>query len=185
MSVQILPFVGFNKISRLARACIVTEKVDGTNGQIHVLESGQVLAASRNRYLAVEDDNFGFAKWVAEHEEELRGLGPGRHFGEWYGRGIQRGYGLADRRFALFNVSKWNESRPACCGVVPVLYRGTFDTGLIEMLLVKLKQMGSVLVPGFKTPEGIVVYHEDSGSLFKKTLEGDEKPKGMQHVPMA
>jgi hypothetical protein len=27
-------------------------------------------------------------------------------------------------------------------------------------------------------PEGIVVFHTASGALFKKTIEGDEKPKG-------
>jgi hypothetical protein len=79
---------------------------------------------SRSRWITPDDDNFGFAAWVEANRDELLTLGPGRHFGEWWGSGIQRGYGLpkGEKRFSLFNVSRWGESRPACCHVVPVLY---------------------------------------------------------------
>ena len=55
-------------------------------------------------------------------------LGVGQHFGEWWGFGIQRGYGLHERRFSLFNTGRWSDPavRPACCGVVPVLADGDF-----------------------------------------------------------
>ncbi|HLE80817.1 MAG TPA: RNA ligase family protein, partial [Dehalococcoidia bacterium] len=99
-------FQEFGKIYRLSRDCIITEKIDGTNAQVVVLEDGRVLAGSRNRWITPEADNFGFARWVKEHEEELRSLGPGRHYGEWWGSGIQRGYGLKEKRFSLFNVSR-------------------------------------------------------------------------------
>lgn len=35
---------------------------------------------------------------------------------------------------------------------------------------------------GWMTPEGIVVLHFASGTLFKVTLENDEKPKGSKEA---
>src|SRR5687767_1693749 len=84
-------FTPFPSISRLSRDIVVTEKLDGTNAQIHITQDGRVLAGSRNRWITPEADNFGFARWVAAHEDELRALGPGSHYGEWWGQGIQRG----------------------------------------------------------------------------------------------
>jgi hypothetical protein len=68
-----------------------------------------LYAGSRSRWLTPEADNFGFAAWVKEHAVEFRALGPGRHFGEWWGRGINRGYGQLIRWFSLFNVSRWDK----------------------------------------------------------------------------
>lgn len=173
-------FEEFPKIARLRRDMVVTEKIDGTNAQVHVLEDGRVLAGSRNRYLTLEADNFGFARWVADHEAELRGLGVGRHFGEWWGAGIQRRYGLTEKRFSLFNTARWGdpEDRPLCCDVVPELYRGPFDTEAIMGCLDRLRSAGSVAAPGFPKPEGVVVWHEAARQLFKITIEKDAEPKG-------
>jgi hypothetical protein len=41
-----------------------------------------------------------------------------------------------------------------------------------------LRTEGSVAAPGFMDPEGICIYHEASGQLFKATLKNDDKPKG-------
>ena len=172
-------FEKFGKIARLARECIITEKIDGTNAQVHILDDGTVLAGSRNRYITPTDDNYGFAAWVQEHEYELRyGLGPGRHYGEWWGQGIQRGYGLDHKRFSLFNVSRWtHELTPECCHVVPVIWSGVFDTAAVNAVVEFLAYTGSVAAKGFMEPEGIVLYHTASNTLFKKTLYGDEAPK--------
>lgn len=176
-------FQEFNKIARLSRNAIITEKINGTNAQVHVLEDGTVLAGSRNRYITPESDHFGFAKWVKEHEDELRGLGEGRHFGEWWGSGIQGGYGLknGEKRFSLFNVAKWGDDavRPKCCHVVPVLYSGLFTTEAVIECLDNLAKSGSVASPGFMDPEGVVIYHEAARTLFKKTLKKDEVPKSL------
>src|SRR3990167_7104922 len=157
-----VPFVGLPEITRLSRDMIVTEKIDGTNAQIHVTEDGQVLAGSRSRWITPEDDNFGFARWVKGHETELRdGLGAGTHFGEWWGSGIQRGYGLrnGEKRFSLFNVSRWTDDvRPTCCSVVPVLLRWTFDISKVDQELAQLAASGSRAAPGFMKPEGVVVF---------------------------
>jgi hypothetical protein len=154
-------FTEFPKMPRLVRDMIVTEKIDGTNAQVLVTEDGDLFAGSRTRWITPHDDNYGFARWVAGHERELiEGLGPGRHFGEWWGSGIQRGYGLKgdDKRWSLFNTIRWHlhdlppqrivtadpriekyqEQLPACCDLVPVLHRGVFDTQDVEHCLFKL-----------------------------------------------
>ncbi len=168
-------FVEFGKIPRLNRPCVISEKIDGTNAQVHVLDDGTVLAGSRTRYLTLESDNFGFAAWVKENESELRGLGPGRHYGEWWGKGIQRGYGLDHRRFSLFNTSRWNEgNKPACCHVVPVLgaIEGPAPSTTFHYCNL-LKEHGSQAAPGFMNPEGVVVFHTHSGHLYKVTFDSD------------
>jgi RNA ligase-like protein len=170
-----------------------------------------LIAGSRTRWIRPKNpgekgdpDNYGFAAWVRANADELVKLGPGKHFGEWYGAGINSAYGLVngDRRFALFNTSRWFRSSPdenlpgvsrydessdmgalvagpACCYVVPVLYRGAFTTAAIELTLNILETFGSKAVPGFMKPEGIVVYHIASGTLFKKTIENDAAPKSL------
>jgi hypothetical protein len=182
-------FVGFPKIPRYSRECIVTEKIDGTNAQIFINEEGQFYPGSRSRWITPDNDNHGFARWAFDHREELtHGLGPGRHFGEWWGQGIQRNYGLKEKRFSLFNVGRWIEEEchrendkqsvpPLCCYIVPVIYRGPFITHRIQMSLEDLVSFGSRAVPGFMNPEGIVIFHIASGYLFKKTIKGDEKGK--------
>lgn len=203
-----MEFQEFQKVGRLARNMIVTEKIDGTNASV-VIEDAKLIAdwsgsaatpwlkrvttdlgdfgiaaGSRSRYITVHSDNFGWAKWVADNAQELIKLGPGRHFGEWWGSGIQRGYGLqnGEKRFSLFNVSKWGDGmdRPSCCSVVPTLGQHTFDTAFIEACLENLRVMGSQAAPGFMKPEGVVVFHTASGALFKKTIERDDEPKSMR-----
>jgi len=183
-------FIAFPKIARLAREIIVTEKIDGTNGVIYVGEDGEIVVGSRRQWIATRAkggaDNFGFASWAEQHADELRTLGPGRHYGEWWGSGIQRGYGLpkGEKRFSLFNVARWDENfpgalpRPACCHVVPVLYRGPFLTEAIEAELEDLKDGGSRAAPGFMKPEGVVIFHPQGNVGFKKTIEKDDEWKG-------
>lgn len=173
-------FQGFPKMARFSREIVITEKIDGTNAQVLITEDGRVIAGSRTRFITPEDDNYGFAKWVKQNEEELRKLGPGRHFGEWWGSGCQRGYGLSkgEKRFSLFNTTRWNsEDLPSCCYVVPELYRGDFDTNAIEEVLSNLAENGSVASPGFMNPEGIIIYHTAGNIGFKKTIKNDDVPK--------
>jgi hypothetical protein len=175
-----IDFIPFPKMARLSREVIVTEKIDGTNAQVYITEDGDVYAGSRTRWITPEDDNFGFAKWVEGNKQELLKLGPGSHFGEWWGQGIQRKYGLTEKRFSLFNTERWGDDivRPACCSVVPVLYKGMFYTSAVEDCLRVLSESGSVAAPGFMNPEGVVVYHTAARVGFKKTLDKDEVPKG-------
>jgi RNA ligase len=175
-------FEAFPKIARLNRECVITEKIDGTNAQIIVTPEGEVLAGSRTRLITPENDNFGFARWVEQNKESLKRLGYGRHFGEWWGTGIQRTYSLSEKRFSLFNVHAWKdglpEGLPSNVGVVPILYQGIFSSQAVKDALWKLESEGSTAAPGFLNAEGIVLYHTASKSLYKVTLVGDEKPKG-------
>ena len=179
---QVYEFETFQKIPRISRKCIVTEKIDGTNAQILIGDNGDFLVGSRNRWITPgkKTDNSGFATWAYDHKEELMLLGPGRHYGEWWGQGIQRGYGLTEKRFSLFNTARWTVTKPpTCCGIVPVLYDGDFSTEAVDGVLFGLKSVGSVASPGFADPEGVVIYHAASRQLFKKTLDNDSLPKSL------
>ena len=193
-------FQEFKKIPRLSRETIITEKIDGTNGVIFIDENNNIFAGSRNRWLwgsiqdEIHNDNHGFAQWVKANKEELLKLGKGYHYGEWWGKGIQRGYGLEEKRFSLFNVGRWvmrspekdnpnpplkdkEEFCPECCYIVPILYEGIFDTHIIKVQLELLQNLGSKASPGFMKPEGIVIYHTQGRLYFKKTIENDDKGK--------
>lgn len=188
LSTNLPEFTGWPKIHRLSRQCIITEKLDGTNAQVYIDDDGNIFAGSRTRWVTPESDNFGFAAWVRDNEEELRQLGPGHHFGEWFGQGIQRNYGLSKRYFALFNTGRWHKHPeslhldgtvqcPDCCHVVPTMYIGPFSTVAIEEQMNDLWDLGSIAVPGYGAPEGIVVYHTASRTMYKKTFENDEGGK--------
>lgn len=196
-----MDFQYFPKMARLSRECVITEKIDGTNAQVCIAEDGTIQAGSRTRWITPEQDNHGFAAWVQAHSDELRLLGPGRHFGEWWGAGIQRRYGIAEKRLSLFNTLRWcahdaeperipsqdpraepkyQTRLPACCSLVPVIYRGTFSTSAVDRAIDGLKNLGSVAAPGFMNPEGVVVFHVAGNVGFKKTIEKDEVPKALQ-----
>jgi hypothetical protein len=200
-------FVEFPKIARYSREVIVTEKIDGSNAQVFVVDNtmtpdervavptgispipalgGDVwlYAGSRNRWITRTLDNFNFFRWVEANADELAMLGPGRHYGEWWGSGIQRGYGLqkGEKRFSLFNVARWADERPSCCSVVPVLWRGTLDNFDIVTAMETLRLYGSQAAPGFMNPEGIVIFHPQGNVAFKKTYEKDDAGKGREPV---
>ena len=208
-----MKFVHFPKVPRYSRDIIITEKIDGTNGQIYIEMANvypnglfpeddklvlfcdnnfRIYAGSRNRWLTLENDNYGFAAWVKENAEELVKLGLGHHFGEWWGKGINRGYGAEDKYFSLFNVQRWTEENiPKCCRVVPILYSGPWECydprvenyeSAVYTYLDVLKSNGSFAYPGYMNPEGIIICHTASNYLFKKTFEGDEYGKNLPEV---
>lgn len=200
---EVMPeFIKYPKIGRYSRECIVTEKIDGTNAQIFNSLCGQMYVGSRNRWITPENDNHGFAAWAMKHREELEMLGHGHHFGEWWGCGIQRGYGLqnGEKRFSLFNVTRWclfgtepaqivtgdptsqkyQDILPPCVGLVPVLWQGNFDDLNVVGIMDAMKYHGSYASRGFMNPEGIVVFHTANGAMFKKTYEKDSYGKGLQ-----
>ena len=175
-------FIPFPKIPRLSREAIVTEKIDGTNASVFIGEAGEFLCGSRTRWVTPgKEDNHGFAGWAYDHKEDLLKLGPGHHFGEWWGRGIQRGYNQVEKKFSLFNTRKWLSPEavlPSCVGVVPVIFEGLFDAIPMTEVLDNMRKTGSVAAPGYPFPEGVVIFHIASRALFKKTLEKDDESKG-------
>ena len=176
-------FVEFRKIPRLSREIIITEKLDGTNAVIFNGEDGEFLVGKKSAWITPENDNHGFAKWAFANKQELHLLGPGYHFGEWWGQGIQRGYGLKEKRFSLFNVSRWGDSsiRPSCCHVVPTVCQGPFVDSTVNFAL-EMLSAGSIAAPGFQKPEGIVIFHTQSHYLFKKTFQFDDAGKGKDNL---
>ncbi len=200
-------FKDFGKIPRLNRDVVITEKIDGTNACVVVVEETlpsvwwdwwsddkierKVYAQSRNRLLTPENDNAGFAKWVQANMEELKQLGPGYHYGEWWGSGIGRKYGMKEKIFSLFNVYRWHklettfvelqtgqEFAPDCCSVVPVLPFHKLED--VPAAIEFLKTNGSVAAPGFMDPEGVIIWHDAAKEYFKVTVKGDESRKGAQ-----
>lgn len=174
-----IKFAEFRKIARLNRNCVITEKIDGTNAQVYIADDGVTMhIGSRSRWLDAKNDNHGFYAWADAHREDLLKLGPGRHYGEWWGQGIQRKYGQTTKHFSLFNPNKWNSvTLPANINVVPVLYDGPFTTDAVTKVVEVLREHGSFAAPGFMDPEGVVVYHTHANQYFKVTLENDELPK--------
>jgi hypothetical protein len=200
----------FGKIPRLHREVIITEKIDGTNGLIEILEtqSGDlsevenpllwnpynggpdhlIRAGSRKRWITPEEDNHGFARWVFDNAKTLvADLGPGLHYGEWWGKGIGKRYSqvMEGKKFSLFNTGRWADASFTTpdLHVVPVLARGNaleLNTNL-EKVLAELKNNGSVVAPGAKA-EGIIIYHVAANSMFKVTVEKDEEYKGANRV---
>jgi len=201
-----MSFEPFAKISRLSRPIIITEKLDGSNGQIYiqtpreydeerihegsimdevqdaVIDTGEfiVRVGSRKRWLgpAKSEDHFNMFKWVHENVDEIvETLGAGRHYGEWWGQGIQRGYGLNEKRFSLFNTHRWAQLPvESCLHCVPVIGTSSeFDTAAVDFALNILSTTGSHAAPGFMNPEGVVVYHPHGNTLMKKTYKGDDE----------
>ena len=208
-------FQPFEKLPRLNREIVITEKIDGSNAQVCIapvphdydpdsmanlgiwMRNGLLVrAGSRTRWIrpGKETDNYGFASWVQDNADELTKLGVGNHFGEWWGRGINRAYGLDEKRFSLFNRGRWESSTcsnvlpgvcevetrspgPACCYVVPILMRTEMKRFDCQRVLDALWNDGSQAAPGFTNPEGIVIYHTASKQLFKATCQNDSLPK--------
>ena len=202
-----LQFQSFGKIPRWSREICITEKIDGTNAQVAIFDRNEIqkheidnptvpflsvkdengydwlmIAGSRKRWISKDDDNYGFGAWVSENREELVKLGPGRHYGEWWGKGIQGRYNdfVDDKRFSLFNVSLFNaENAPECCLVVPIIYNGLVSDEKIWQSVKLLKDKGSIAAPGCMNAEGIMIYHIAGNCYFKKTLENDQQHKTM------
>jgi len=210
MSVE--PYPKFPKIPRYVREWQVTEKIDGTNGQIFIkpLTEDEILgvtdspslppcvafvglgadspweygyvavaAGSRNRWLTPESDNHGFAAWVQANAKELAEVLPaGRHYGEWWGKGIQRGYDMPHKVFTLFDgVERYGYE--INFGDLPVTmpfvlhwsYGGPPDS--LDLFRYGYSHAADSFGVSYDHPEGVVVRHMPSGHLYKFTYEGD------------
>lgn len=212
-----IEFEGWPKTPRYSSGGVsITEKIDGTNACVIVTSHGvtpismiphpngffveregniyEVGAQSRKRLITMTSDNAGFARWVWEHGTELVDLlGPGRHFGEWWGQGIQRRYDMDHKVFSLFNYHKWssiaqqrqdwrNRARDIHMTMVPLLSVGKFTEDHINQTLDLLRENGSFASSEwghrFDRPEGVIIRHKDLGGNLKAFIENDDVPKG-------
>lgn len=204
-----MEFEKWPSIPRLSKEkAVVTEKINGSNSCIrirsydgtvddsdvvlHVVvndEPYSIWAQSRTRFLKPNksNDNFGFAVWVHNNANKLVDiLGPGNHYGEWWGSKIQCGYGLTngERRFSLFNAPRWNEAIDIYPGstevkelcTVPMLYSGSFIDMDLTSLREDLLRNGSEAMPGFKA-EGMVLYLRELDASYKILLDKDDQHK--------
>jgi hypothetical protein len=182
-------FKAWPKIPRVEnRKEFYTEKIDGTNSCIIILECAEyqkyvqppigrvyhegktysIWTQSRNRLITPNDDNYGFSKWVYNNLINLLDLGEGYHYGEWWGNGIQRGYGLNHKRFSLFNTKRWGEhnpNTPECCNVVPTIHANSVEEAKLQLIT-----KGSIAVPGYMNPEGVIVYEYNTDSYWKAII---------------
>lgn len=179
-------FKKWPKIPRLENEVFhITEKIDGTNGCVvirpcswmtdiypplyHINDIG-IWAQSRTRIITREADNYEFAMWVRDNSEQLMNdLGIGYHYGEWWGKGINREYGITHRRFSLFNRDK----QSSACENVPYLARSNFDTLHYDITRLKteLLNFGSLAAKGFCRPEGLVVYAALARTSWKVIID--------------
>jgi hypothetical protein len=184
-------FIPFPKIQRYETAELtITEKIDGTNGCLVFTEDGNGWVQSRNRIITPgkTTDNAGFAGWVESCADELFDFfGPGRHYGEWWGQGIQRGYDMSSKVFSPFNTHRFPENCtdfPDGVQATPVLTTGSLSVigEAVDEAMNFLATEGSVSAPGFRSPEGVMVYSQAFGYLkvpFEKAhkweLKGEKK----------
>jgi hypothetical protein len=221
-----IEFEGWPKTPRLSNGGVtITEKIDGTNACVVIMPvvgeaawglnaedrggvqwayAGEgkpkylVGAQSRKRLIFPGDDNAGFARFVFDNAEELVDLlGPGRHFGEWWGQGIQRRYDMPVKIFSLFNTHRWGKvsaeredwrprARDIGMTTVPVIHEGKFSDRAIEDALNLLRENGSAASVEwgvtFGRPEGIIIRHRDLGGNLKAFVENDDVPKSASGV---
>lgn len=194
----------FSSIPRLYRDVCITEKIDGMNMAVIIeeVDSGATMvgsnaiagtaldgkqyfigAQSRTQMLHLGNDQYGFAAWVFDNMIELiQLLGPGRHHGEWWGKGIQRSYHQKRRWFSLFNTKFWTPENTAHIDgllTVPVLYSGPYEDWVNQMQLHRLETQGSFAAQQVDDrkldfrPEGIVGWHTAMNIYYKVTLNGD------------
>lgn len=182
-----MEFQAFEKIGSLKKIDMaVTQKIHGTNAAVYIYEYTStngisheprigIRCQSRSRFIFPGDDNYGFASFVEINKQEfIRLLGPGLHFGEWAGPGINSGEGLTQKTFVLFDWWKFPPERqlPPQTTVVPLLYSGPFNLEVLEGLATNLKSYGSKLVPGFMRPEGMVI--QVLGQRIKQVFAPEE-----------
>lgn len=146
----------------------ITEKINGTNGCIVIQDNKVVGIQSRKKFITPQNDNFGFANWVIENNDELSKMGDGYHYGEWAGPGIQKNpHNLKEKTFFLFNTFRWNDNNPncpSCCTVVPVIYQGILAEEIINNILDELRTRE------YEKAEGIVVYYHAFKTYTKHTI---------------
>lgn len=208
-----LEFESWGKTPRWSNEVMtITEKIDGTNACIVILpleegfydniERGEaklvydivrgcnVLFATQSRkkfiFPGKQSDNAGFAAWAWDNAVDIvADLGFGKHYGEWWGRGIQRGYGLDTKRFSLFNPWRYSEDGDRLFTVkemetVPILCSGDAGDERVHQMLDFLKEYGSVAAPGYMNPEGVIVSYKLAQRSYKAFVNDDGVPKSLK-----
>jgi len=167
-------FVPWGKTGReKGNNIVITEKMDGSNCGIRIVDGWIVGIQSRNRAIMPSHngnqcDNFGFAAWVFQNYDELLCLGNGYHYGEWCGPGIQKNpHKLEEKEWFLFNTFRPADTLPMCVNQVPVLYEGVNDKDEIDAVYRELWFRATEIDE--RIPEGIIIYGHQSKARMKRT----------------
>jgi len=95
-----------------------TVKIHGTNAGVVRTQNGVIHTQSRERIITPESDNMGFAAFVKVNEKYFHKLFDAiqearpenktniQIYGEWFGKGIQKGVGVSevDKHFTIFKA---------------------------------------------------------------------------------
>lgn len=145
----------------------------------------RVWVQYRNRPVTLDKDLKGVAAWARQNAAGLsRVLGPGVHMGEWWGYKINRGYGLprGERRLSLYNTARWSHvdgrQVPGLYSM-PVLWEGDLGQNWSHIVEVmdKLQVEGSRAVPGYRYPQGAVLYHQDANVMMMHLFKNEVNRK--------
>ena len=116
-------------------------KLHGTNAGIVVKSNGDVFAQSRSNIIGTGNDNAGFAAWVESTRnvwDQILVLPKVTIFGEWCGRGIQKGVAITEvdsKHFAMFaiQIGDYDEDGNATMIIEPSRIRDFFNDRKINL----------------------------------------------------
>lgn len=191
-----MDFKAFPSIERFEKVDVeVTQKLHGSNASVTIMRAPMdvlngkhpelipflnvdtgwlVIPGKRTSYINLENDNFGFAKFISERKDEfVTCLGEGTFYGEWVGPGINSGEGLKEKLFVLFDTRLVGRPLPNRCFTVPVLWKGALKDMNLENIMHDLKVRGSQFVSGFMRPEGVVIRVQHSNIMWKEVFESE------------
>lgn len=133
-------------------------KLHGTNAAI-VLDDGQLFYQSRSRIIDINSDNAGFA-WFCESNKDhlhswMKKYSPGNSFvmfGEWVGKGIQKGVGISEIEKSFFPFAfkvdgRWVEAEQFIDAIEELR-----DIRVFSHLV---QNMASIVIP-FHNPESVI-----------------------------
>jgi hypothetical protein len=158
--------------------CLVFPKIDGTNGSLWLGNDGQLCAGSRNRELALDNDNAGFMAWAVANESVKSFFAEfpnARLYGEWLVPHSLKTYRAeAWRRFYVFDVMDgeryipFSEYEPwlKAHGIDYIMPIATIRNGSYEQFINQLAKNIFLIEDGKGAGEGIVVKRYDYVNKF-------------------
>lgn len=186
-------------VDKVLGSVVVTEKIDGTNACLVFDADGKMFAQSRNRIITPATDNQGFARWAYHHQEELfHILGEGRHFGEWWGKGLHRGYDMPHSVFSIFNVGRFYKSEPGDplnsmstraatssifdqVSAVPHIFTGEYNSPEMNAAIAELANGKSKAAAAYNVeynnPEGVCFFFREFDKVAKLVFANPGKHK--------
>lgn len=158
--------------------CLVFPKIDGTNGSLWLGDDGQLCAGSRNRELALDNDNAGFMAWAASNEgikTFFAEFPNARLYGEWLVPHSLKTYREdAWRKFYVFDVMDgenyvpFSEYEPwlKAHGIDYIMPIATIRNGSYEQFINQLAKNVFLIEDGKGAGEGIVIKRYDYQNKF-------------------